>query len=537
MAKREGKAVVHIIKADEPKPDKVEKGRTSEQLSGSNDSYGAGEWLDPPLSMTGLKATITKSSILPQCIKAYKSNIAGFGIGFRYKVDEEENEAMIAEFTKAEEVLDNLNMDMDTKEVFEHIVEARESYGISYIEVLRNLSNEVDGIEFIRKNDSIRKTAPMGDYIEVDVQYKDKTTTRKRRFCKYVQTVGNNKVYFKEIGDPRVMDKRDGTYKNELDPQHHASEIMEFTIGTEPYGEIRWIGQILGVDGSREAEELNNRYFKDGRHTPLLIMIKGGTLTEASFAKLKEYMNDIKGKSGQHAFMVLEAECAESQTLLDTESKVEIEAVPLAEILQRDELFQEYLNNNRKKVQSSFLLPDLYVGYTTDFNRATAQTAMEITEEQVFQPERASLAWAINNKLLKDYNFQYVEAYFKAPIITNPEDLKNLLDVCEKAGGLTPNKAKEIAFKALGEDSEPYDGEFGDIPIAIWRQRQGEGGSKPEDVIEELDMQIEKAIKQKNGDIASVMKQVRDLLTEINKESDDAEKVEEPGLQAAAKGD
>ena len=83
----------------------------------------------------------------------------------------------------------------------------------------------------------------------------------------------------------------------------------------------------------------------------------------------------------------------------DVEKQPEVEIKDLANILQKDELFQEYQENSRKKVQSTFLLPDLYVGYTTDFNRATAQTAVEVTEKQVFQPERNSLAWIINNKL------------------------------------------------------------------------------------------------------------------------------------------
>ena len=513
MSKKVSGVKAHLIKAESKA---VEKGRTSEQLTDSKQGFASSEWLNPTFEMNGLENLVSKSSILPQCIKAYKSNVAGFGIGVKYKVDEEETPEMIAEFTKAEEVISLLNMDMDPKKVFEHIVEARETYGISYLEVLRNLDNEVDGIVFIRENDSIRKTAPMGDYVDVTFQFKDRIETRKRRFCKYKQTIGNNTVYFKEIGDPRIMDKRDGNYLKEgqvLDPQYHACEIMEFAIGTKSYGEIRWVGQILGVDGSRKAEELNNRYFDEGRHTPLLILIKGGTLTDTAFAKLQEYVNDIKGEKGQHAFMVLEAESAENQTMLDPENKVEIETVPLANILQKDELFQEYLDNNRRKTQSSFLLPDIYVGYTTDFNRATAQMAMEVTEEQVFQPERASLAWDVNNKLLKDYNFKYVEAYFKAPIITNMEDLNKILTVCEKAGGLPPNKAKEIAYNALGETAEPYPEEFGDVPIAIFRQRNGEGGtSSTEEALEQIEEVIEKAAAKKDDEIVSVMRDVRNLL-------------------------
>ena len=98
------------------------------------------------------------------------------------------------------------------------------------------------------------------------------------------------------------MDRRDGEYLKEgesLDLEYQANEIMEFAIGTEPYGEVRWIGQILGVDGSRRAETLNNNYFTNGRHTPLMIMIEGGTLTDESFEKLQQYINDIKGEIGR----------------------------------------------------------------------------------------------------------------------------------------------------------------------------------------------------------------------------------------------
>ena len=35
----------------------------------------------------GFPAWVDESTILPQCIRAYKSNIAGFGIDIRYKDD------------------------------------------------------------------------------------------------------------------------------------------------------------------------------------------------------------------------------------------------------------------------------------------------------------------------------------------------------------------------------------------------------------------------------------------------------------------
>lgn len=555
------KVRARIIKAsDPPASGTIKKADASTQLS-REENYNAGEWLNPPIDLLGLAVMVDESTILPQCVRAYKSNIAGFGIEVRYKddyADQDESPEMKAEWDRATEVLDLLSIEQESKEVFEDLIEAREIYGCSYLEVIRNLGGEVVQIEFIRDTPSITKTKPLDPYVDVDYFYKDHIVQRKRRFRRYKQQVGGKTVYYKEFGDPRMMDNRTGKYVEgkKLDRSYQANEIMEFAISTSAYGKVRWLGQVLTVDGARRAEALNNNYFVNGRHTPLLIMVKGGSLTEDSFNKLREYMNDIKGESGQHAFMVLETEASDNRTGFNNDNRPEIEVKDLAAILQKDELFQEYLSNNRRKVQSAFQLPDLYVGYTTDFNRATAQTAMEVTEKQVFQPERRSLAWAINNRLLNGYQFKYVEVYFREPDITNPDDLFKILTVCNNAGGLTPNKAKAIAYEALGEVAEDFDGEWGEIPLVIQQrlsssalgmaaggpsvaqaassgqidgntpsnqnkpqngtQEGGEGnGQTPANLEQQLDNQIAKAAAANEGELVAVMKEVRRLLVRI----------------------
>lgn len=514
MAKQ--KQQIRIIK-EQRQQAPIEKADTSVQLT-EQEVYNAGDWITPPNDLIGLRNLVKNSTILPQCIRAYKNNIAGFGIGVRYIEDAEETEEMAAEFSRAEEIIELLNIEQDTKEVFEDLVEARETYGISYLEVIRNIADEVVQVEFIKDTPSVRKTKPLEPYVTSTYYHHGQQLERKKRYCKYKQEIGGKTVYFKEFGDPRIMDKRDGKYISEgetLDLEHQANEIMEFAIGTEPYGEVRWIGQVLGVDGSRKAESLNNNYFENGRHTPLMIMIKGGTLTDESFEKLQQYMNDIKGAAGQHAFIILETESADGRTDFDQTEKPEIEVKDLANILQRDELFQDYLDNNRRKVQSAFQLPDLYVGYTTDFNRATAQTAQEVTEEQVFQPERKSLAWAINNRLLNGYQFKYVEAYLLEPDITNPDDLYKLLTVANNAGGVSPNFAKRIIYEAYGEQAEDYEGDWGNTPLA-YNKTQG-GGFDLGQLTMSLQKQIEKAAGNNDDAVVAVMKEVKNLLLKMDK--------------------
>lgn len=506
----------------------------------------APEWIMQPLDMRGLKALVKNSSILPQCIQAYKSNICGFGIGVRYIDDEEETPEMQEEFQRAERIVELLNTEQDTKEVFEDVLNDREIYGISYLEVIRNLAGEVVQIEFIADTPSISKTLPLLPYIETPYYHRGEAVTRRKRYRKYRQDLGGKTVYFKEFGDPRTMDSRTGDYvePGTLELEYQANEILEFAIGTEPYGEVRWIGQMLGIDGSRRAENLNNNYFRNGRHTPLMIIVQGGTLTDESFDKLQYYINDIKGEAGQHAFIVVETEATDARVDFDQTEKPKVEIKELANILQKDELFQDYLENNRRRVQSSFRLPDLYVGYTTDFNRATAQTAMEVTEEQVFQPERRSLAWTINNRLLNDYAFKYCEVFFEQPDISNPDDLSKVLTVANEAGGLTPNKAKDIIFNLLGETSEPYPGDWGDIPIVIQNAQAaqqgmaqpGMAGTTGQDLLPEVpgeepadqpapdtsaidallaqavQKQIDKAAHNHDDEIVAVLKEVRGLL-------------------------
>lgn len=524
---------VKIIKADKPAEPPIsvftkdiEKSDKPEQITREK-SISASDWIAHPVDMRGLKELVDDSTILPQCIRAYKSNIAGFGIGVRYAEDyNEETEDMKAEWSALEDIISLLNMDMMTKEVFENVIRDKETYGIAYCEVIRSMDGQVVELQFIIDTPSIDMTYPMEPYVDIEYFHKGLTVKRKKKFRKFRQNVAGQTVYFKEFGDPRIMDKRDGKYAEEgeegIEIDNQANEIIEFRIGSLPYGEVRWIGQVLTVDGNRRAEILNNNYFREGRHTPLMILVKGGTLSDESFTKLQSYINDIKGENGQHAFLVLETEANESTAAFTDQKPAEIEIKDLASILQKDELFQEYQENGRKKTQSAFLLPDLYVGYTTDFNRATAQTAMEVTEKQVFQPERTSLAWIINHKLLNGYQLKYVEAYFEAPDITNPEDIQKILNVTERAGGMTPNVAKELTYKTLGKDGcEDYDGEWGDVPIQYARIQQAAMQLPHQPVTEETLKQLDGKIEQATDEeVVSVMKQIRKALIEYKKDGE-----------------
>lgn len=253
---------VRIVKADDPeqrggmKP--IAKADGSLQIS-PEEAYTAGIWTKPPFDLRGLSKMVDESTILPQCIRAYKSNIAGFGIDIRYKddfADADETPEMKAEWDRATEVVDMLNMEQESNELFEDIVEARETYGCAYAEVIRDMDGNVTQLEFIEDTPSVEKSRRLDPRVEVEYFHRDHTETRMRKFRKYKQTVNGKTVYYKEFGDPRIMDPTSGEYVTELEFKSRANEIIEFAIGTATYGKVRWVGSILTVDGARRASTI-----------------------------------------------------------------------------------------------------------------------------------------------------------------------------------------------------------------------------------------------------------------------------------------
>ncbi len=461
---------------------------------------------------------VSESRILPQCIQAYASNIAGFGMEVTYKdeyKDSSESSAAAAEFTKVTKFINCLSYDAPIKKVFEEFVKSIESYGIGYLEVVRNLSGEIVEVLNIRDVPSISKTYRSKAQLvpfNYNTIYGDRIT-RQKRFIKYRQQSDSAPVYYKEFGDPRFLDKDTGEYSTgkKIKLQKRANEIIEYRLGDLPYGEPRWIGQVLGIDGSRRAESLNNNYFRRGRHTPLLISVQNGTLTDDCYEKLKEYMRDIEGEKGEHGFILLEFETKEKEVQSafgdEKEAPPAVQIKDMGAVLQKDELFQDYQENNRKSVQSAFNLPDIYVGYTTDFNRATAQVAQEITEQQVFIPKREALSYIVNDRLLNDLGLKYTQVKFSGPDTSNPDDIIAAFTAATNAGGTTPNMGKAMYYKLIGENYENFPDEYGNTPLAILQINSQEAFDANFDA--NLTKTIEKAADKHDDDIVVFLKDVR----------------------------
>ncbi|MEG1870967.1 MAG: hypothetical protein RR192_03095, partial [Peptostreptococcaceae bacterium] len=310
------------------------------------------------------------------------------------------------------------------------------------------------------------------DEIITDTNGNERNIKRWKKFKKFIQMVGSKQVYFKELGDPRKLNRFTGEYLEEgaeININDEANSIIFDAIYCPytPYGLPRYIGALMKMMGSRSADQLNYNYFMDGRHIPLAIVVENGQLTQDSMDSLA----GAKGEIAQHKYLILEAEPFKDEGGLDLDEKksnVKIHFEKLAEIMQDDALFLEYLKNNRDIVRSSFRLAPIYTGDTQDFNRATAETAKLVTEEQTFEPLREDLSDLLNKKLMKDLNIKYVEVKFKGPKTTDDTEIAKALTPYIAGGVATPNMLLDSLGKLLGKEFEALTEEWADIPLQVY---------------------------------------------------------------------
>lgn len=475
------KVNAHIVKAD-----KLSRDPGSKALDNPTGEAADGVGIiEPPYDLAILSSMRENNNAITPMVDAYKTNIAGFGFKLQYNIDvnSKDTDAGSVEQAKKDWVLlDNFykycNYDQSFTEIIQKMVDDKEYVGFGVLEVLNTVAGIPAGFEHIPAHTlkiTLLDSTPQIVRLEtVDAEGKKRTIPFQKKFRKFKQEIDNTVVWFKEFGDPRKMNKSTGEFmdeKGKLDPELEASGLIMFSnaVPYTIYGLPRWIGNILGMQGSRRSEELNYRYFSKGRHIPLAILVKNGSLTETSMDVLKGYVNNVEGVENAFGYLVLEAIGYDDEENLDSSkaNKTDIDIKPLVDAMQTDGLFQQYDKDNRDKLRESMRLAPIYTGASKDYTRATADVAKAITEEQVFQPERKKIADRINRLVNQSLGVKYVDMVLNGPDITNKKELADTIEIYNKSGAITPNMVNQAVSNLLGQEFEPVSDAWANLPINL----------------------------------------------------------------------
>ena len=441
-----------------------------------------GEYIIPPYQPDDLLKIVEESDSLKPLITAMAANIALFGWGIRYKADFDYNEACqsvqkaaYAEWLRLESIYKYFNPIQTFTQILYKACVDKESLGWGCIEIIRDLSGNIAGGEYARACNFRLAPQKACDRVSVvrqmriDPDGKISYTEAPRSFKKFVQVLNGQKVYFKEFGDPRALNWKNGEYAESLPAELQATEIVFLHNHTSysDYGTPRWSGNIPAVIGSRASEELNLNYFAQGRMLPFAILVSGGQLTEES----AEILKTGKGIDNAYKVLVLEAlpdEDAATDPLNPDKPRVDIKMEHLADTNLSDGLFMDYQRSNRDKIRGAFRLPPVYLGDSSDYTRATAEVAKLVAEEQVFVPERDEIASVFNAVIGNELELRYCEMYLKGPEIGDMAELAQALQPFIQSGTATPNMLIDALGKLLGKDLEVVlPDELGNVPIEI----------------------------------------------------------------------
>ena len=482
--------------------------RVSQTDDGVDALFGAAGAIAPPYDPEVLYHLVEHSNALRQNIDAYATNIDGCGHRFEpaFDLDADDTDARVAdalalelaaavhddgeslgeptadavaarraeltrlarkERARLDAFFDSCSPDHSFVELRRRTRQDLETTGNAWWEVLRNTRGEIARLIYVPSH-TVRMLPLDSEPVEVTEHVRVSSVTTeairtRRRMRRYVQVLGGTSVYFKALGDPRVVSRTTGAVFGDLAALRRAdtndgsaTELIHFAIHwpRSAYGVPRWVGALLAVMGSRQMEEVNYLYFENKSVPPLALLVSGGRLTESAVPRIERFIEEnLKGKNAFHRILILEADGGSG------DSKATIELRPLTSAQQQDALFQDYDERNIDKVGSAFRLPRLLRGDTRDFNRATADAALRFAEDQVFQPERDEFDYQMNRRLLPEMGIRFWRFRSQTPVTRDPERMSVMVEKLVRVGVLTPEEGRVLAgdifnreFRRIGDD-------------------------------------------------------------------------------------
>lgn len=390
---------------------------------------------------------------------------------------------MLAEKTRVDFFLNNCCFDESFISLRRKIRKDLEMIGNAWFEVLRNKLGEIRQFTYIPGY--TMRLMPL-DHAHTEVKIRQRTSdiefteaVQMRRLRRHIQIQENNVTFFKQIGDPRLISKSTGrVYPSEkalleANPKDcPATEVIHMTIHSSrsAYGIPRWIGNLLSVMGSRSAEEVNYLYFDNKAVPPLVVVVNDGKLTDTTVKRLEDKVNSaIKGKKNYHKILILEGVTTNSKSSVEGNpgGKMSIDIKPLTEAQNKDGLFLGYDERNADKIGGSFRLPRLLRGDIRDFNRASAESALEFTEQQVFAPERNEFDHMFNRLIFDDLEVKYWRFVSLTPSMKDSRGLAEIIQKHTVSGIITPNEARELSQDVFNREFPKVDAAWGNQPMDL----------------------------------------------------------------------
>ena len=486
-----------------------------------------GQFVVPRYDPRTLARYVENSSELPQCIAAMETGIESYGHRFVEAFDSDDlvdvpDEAILRkEIRRERRLLENRFETLGRKRSFTMQKRLRrrdiESTGNAYWEIMRGVSGRIVAVDWMRSTD-VRIATADAEPTSVPVRYRQideqgrpywETRIETHYFRRYVMGTVSGGVgrlrWFKEFGDPRVVDVQTGKVVSEEEQRNwagepgapmpesrKANECWHFRIDSpkDPvYGCPRFIGGLANILGMREAQEVNLETIGGNNIPAIFVLVSGGRINQASIDRLKQAAETaMQVDRNRSKYIILEAEGLTAES--DESAKAKIDVKPMTKEQFNDALFKDYIGQGADTTRRSFRLPGVLVGETKDITKNVAEISRKLADEQVFAPERGESDFEINSRLLADMGVLWWKYRSRTPNVTDNNELVQLAAVLERTGGMTPRIGRLIAVDVFEDmpSVPPLDGEKfdPDVPFSMTMAEAVQNRAQPTEVNQQV---------------------------------------------------
>jgi len=447
----------------------------------------SGDILEPPSpGLEQLIEWIQKSSIIGQCIDAVATNQGGFGLDLVPAFPDPD-----APPPGAEEQLERAELFFATV-AGRHTLEEvrynrdwdREGIGNGYLEWLTTVGGELAGVQHVRAQHI--RLCRLSTPVVFDRQWmnprtgKQHTVPRAMRFRRFVRLVDMQRpIFFKELGDPRYLDKFTGRYSDTPIPVDRQATALSHSLRYHPgceYGFPVWARQDAEVRSSREFMELLVRWFETGGIGLWLIAASNGAVRNKD--ALEQKLNELRGS--RRAFGALFADAVAG----DTESLVKelgrggkdantVSVHNLTSALSHEVILQ-FTEKIRPIIRSAWRLAPTYTGEAQEYSKASVITSQAVTEEQVFEPLRRVDDAFFNQLVLPMIGVHHYRA--KTRGAQTSDNIETAKAVSPYLPMLTYSAVVRVLKDTAGVELQVPDEPWVNVPLEILRARMAKGG-------------------------------------------------------------
>lgn len=282
-----------------------------------------------------------------------------------------------------------------------------------------------------------------------------------KRFRRFARVYDSGMIqWFKQYGDPRVVDRTSGEYVRDSqgnyvrEPSQYFNKATEIwwlrdSVAGDTYGTPIWISAMNDVLGRYEAQWVNHDTLESGGFPPWLLMVFG-KLSKGTREYLKAWIEHLRDPSSYNEPGILEIEASKMSLNQAGGGKSSAQFVPMRDMRAEDGMFHKYQADTFKTTMLLHRFYSLVLG---------GAEWKKHEEQEVYKPMREWLDNKVTVDIIQNgfgiYNWKMRT---RSASIADMEMYYKAVGMAGRTGGPTLAELRKMQNEVFGQNFPELEG-------------------------------------------------------------------------------